>query len=203
MLPDNYENSVARLSSHLKRLRRDAGVLKEYDAIIQDQLQSGVIERVDTSKCPDVGKVHYLPHHGVVRRDSMSTKLRIVFDASSKATSNSPSLNDCLCSGPALTPTIFKILLRFRERKIALVADIEKAFLNIGVHEEDRDALRFLWVDNLEKEDPELVLYRFCRVVFGVNSSPFLLNATLQHHISQYSSDPEFVVNLLIFILCG
>ena len=85
LLPDNYENSVARLSSH----RRDTEVLKEYDSIIQDQLQSGVIEQVDTSKCPDVGKVHYLPHHGLVRRDSMSTKLQIVFDASFKATSNS------------------------------------------------------------------------------------------------------------------
>ena len=89
----------------------------------------------------------------------MSTKLRIVFDASSKATSNSPSLNDWRCSGPALAPTIFKILLRFRERKIVLAANIEKAFLNIGVHEEDRGALRFLWLDSLEKEDPELVLY--------------------------------------------
>ena len=108
LLPDNYENNVAKLSSHLKWLRRDTEVLKEYNSIFQDQLQSGVIEQVDFSKCPDVGKVHYLPHHGVVRRDSMSTKLRIVFDASSKATTNSPSLNDCLCSGPALTLTIFK-----------------------------------------------------------------------------------------------
>ena len=41
-------------------------------------------------------------------------------------------------------------------------------------------------------------MYRFCRVVFGLNASPFLLNATLWHHISKYNSiDPEFVRKLL------
>ena len=93
-----------------------------------------IIEKVDRTKSPDVGKVHYLPHYGVVRKDALTTKLRVVFDALFKATKDSPSLNDCLYSGPALTPTIFKVLLRFRERKIALVGDIEKAFLNIGRH---------------------------------------------------------------------
>ena len=134
----------------------------------------------------------------MVRRDALTTKLRIMFDASLKATRESPSSNDCLYSGPALTPTIFKILLRFRERKIALVGDVDKAFLNIGVREQDRDVLRFLWIDSLDKEDPGLVSYRFCRVVFGVNLSPFMGNATLlQHRISQYTLDPEFVENLL------
>ena len=197
LLPDNFENSVARLSSQLKRLRREPEILKEYDAIIRDQLQCGIIEKVDHTKCPDVGKVHYLPHHGVVRRDALTTKLRVVFDASSKATKDSPSVNDCLYSGQSLTPTIFKILLRFRDRKIALVGDIEKAFLNVRIREEDREALRFIWVDSLTEDDPGLVLYRFCRVVFGVNASPFLLNASLKHHISQYNADPEFVENLL------
>ena len=133
----------------------------------------------------------------MVRRDALTTKLRIVFDASSRATNEGPSLNDCLYSGPSLTPIIFKIRLRFRERKIALVGDIEKAFLNIKVQEQDRNVLRFLWIDSLQKDDPEIVLYRFCRVVFGVNSSPFLLNATLRYHISQYSLDAQFVENLL------
>ena len=197
LLPDNFENCVARLSSQLKRLRKDPEILKEYDSIIQDQLQSGIIEQVDCAKRPDVGRVHYLPHHGVVRRDALTTKLRVVFDASSKPSSDSPSLNECLYSGPALTPTIFNVLLRFREKGIALVGDIEKAFVNVGVAEEDRDVLRFLWVDSLEEENPGLMLYRFCRVVFGVNASPFLLNATLKYHISQYEADPGLVQNLL------
>ena len=197
LLPDNFENCVARLSSQLKRLRKDPEILKEYDSIIQDQLQSGIIEQVDCAKRPDVGRVHYLPHHGVVRRDALTTKLRVVFDASSKPSSDSPSLNECLYSGPALTPTIFNVLLRFREKRIALVGDIEKAFLNVGVAEEDRDVLRFLWVDSLEEENPGLMLYRFCRVVFGVNASPFVWNATLNYHISQYEADPGLVQNLL------
>ena len=197
LLPDNFENCVARLSSQLKRLRKDPEILKEYDSIIQDQLQSGIIEQVDCAKRPDVGRVHYLPHHGVVRRDALTTKLRVVFDASSRPSSDSPSLNECLYSGPALTPTIFNVLLRFREKRIALVGDIEKAFLSVGVAEEDRDVLRFLWVDSLEEENPGLMLYRFCRVVFGVNASPFLLNATLKYHISQYEADPGLVQNLL------
>ena len=109
-----------------------------------------------------------------------------------------PSLNDCLYVGPSLLPLLFDILLRFRLHRIALVADIEKAFLNISISEEDRDFLRFLWVNDIKSDQPEVVVYRFARVVFGVASSPFLLNATLQKHINAYkSNDPKIVENLL------
>ena len=130
-------------------------------------------------------------------REAFTTKLCAVFAASSKPSNDSPSLNECLYSGPALNPTIFVVLLRFRDKRIALVGDIEKAFLHVGIAEEDRDVLRFVWVDSLEDKNPGLVLYRFCRVVFGVNGSPCLLNATLKHHISQYEADPGLVENLL------
>ena len=78
LLPDNFENCVARLASQFKRLRKDPEIFIEYNSILQDQLQSGIIEQVDCAKRPDVGRVYYLPHHGVLRREALTTKLRVV-----------------------------------------------------------------------------------------------------------------------------
>ena len=75
--------------------------------------------------------------------EKATTKLRIMFDASSKA-NGSHSLNDCLYPGPSLTATSFGILLRFRNHNIALVGDIEKAFLQIGLHSSHKEFVRFL-----------------------------------------------------------
>ena len=146
---------------------------------------------------PGPGKTHYLPHHPVIRRDKETTKLRVVYDASAKMNGN-PSLNDCLYSGPSLLPSIADVLMRFRFHKVALVADIEKAFLMVSISPSDRDALRFIWLDDIHKDNPKEVVYRFCRVVFGVTSNPFLLNATIKQHLQKYANgNPELVKPLL------
>ena len=70
--------------------------------------------------------------------------------------------------------------------------------MNIEVDEADRNVLRFLWLENHRDPNSKVVTYRFCRVVFGLNASPFLLTATLRYHISKYNKeDPEFVRKLL------
>ena len=56
----------------------------------------------------------------------------------------------------------------------------------VSVCERDRDSLRFLWVTNPDDENPEMTTFRFTRVIFGVSSSPFLLNATINHHLETY-----------------
>ena len=66
-----------------------------------------------------------MPHHGVIREDKKTTKLRIVYDGSARKDGDDVSLNDCL---PNLIPKLFDICVRFRLYLIALVADIEKAF---------------------------------------------------------------------------
>ena len=55
--------------------------------------------------------------------------------------------------------------MRFRAHKVGLVADIEKAFLNTEVDKQQRDLMRFLWIDDINKEDPNIAIYHFCRVI--------------------------------------
>ncbi len=180
-LPDNFQLSLKRLRGLLHRLKQDPNILQQYDGIIRDQINEGIVELVPETT-PTSNLCHYLPHHAVVRSDKTTTKLRIVYDASSKE-AEVPSLNDCLYKGPSFNQLILDILLRFRVFKYVLTADLEIAFLQVSVAEEDRDVLRFLWVDDTRKESPEIRTLRFTRVVFGVSSSPFLLNATLKHHL--------------------
>ncbi|KAK6175232.1 hypothetical protein SNE40_013739 [Patella caerulea] len=159
-----------------------------------DQINQGIVEKVENPSHGQPGKIYFVP----IRRDKTTTKLRIVYDASSKQQPDLPSLNDCLLAGPPLTEKILDILLRSRVHRIVLAGDIEKAFLMVSVAPKDRDVLRFLWFDNPEDENPNFSVYRFTRVMFGVSSSPFLLNATARYHIERFiETDPEFVKNVL------
>ena len=127
-----------------------------------------------------------MPHHAVIREDKATTKLRVVFDASSHE-DGCPSLNDCLLTGPNLNPDLLNIVVRFRQQTIAFIADITKAFLQISIVERDRDTLRFLWLTgHPEADDTATCTLRMTRVVFGVSSSPFLLTATIRHHLKGY-----------------
>ena len=194
-LPDNYALSLRRLQGLIRRLRQTPKLLEQYDATINDQLRR-IVELVPPSEPVPQSQLHYLPHHAVIRQDKETTKLRVVYDASAR--SDGASLNDCLYTGPKFNQKIFDILIRFRSYRVALNADIEKAFLMVAVCPIDRDVLRFLWIDGIDKKEPKVVALRFTRVVFGVSSSPFLLNATIRYHLEKFVLDqPDLVSQIL------
>jgi len=167
-IPDNYSTSLKRLNSLHERLQKEPEILKQYNDVIKDQIEKGVVEKVTEPNDVEIGRVHYLPHREVVRTDRSTTKLRVVYDASSKGTHNvGPSLNECLYTGESLNPLLVDILLRFRTHCIAVTADIKKALLNIGISPEHRNYLRFLWINNIDDEDPNVEVYRITRLVFG------------------------------------
>ena len=104
---------------------------------------------------------YYLPHHAVLREEAVTTKFRVVFNASASR-KGEKSLNDVLNAGPSLLPSLAGLLLRFREGAVGFQSDIKKAFFMVGLQEEDRPYVRFLWPDefgNLEVDEaPVLVL---------------------------------------------
>ena len=107
-------------------------------------------------------------------------------------------LNNCLYSRSNFEQCILDILQRFRTHKTAVTVDIEKAFLMTSISEKDRDALRFLWVDNINKDTPEVCKFRFTYVMYGMTSSQLLLNATIQYHLKKYESSHKDLVDKLL-----
>ena len=181
-LPTNESAATAQLLRQLRRLKRQPELLAQYNQQIQDYLSGGFAEAIEEEKPLPGAKVHYIPHLAVARPDKESTKLRVVFNASF----GDPSLNDCLHPGPNLVPPMTEILLRCRSHKFALTADIEKAFLQIHLSTSDKDSVRFLWVDDPFSDLPQIRKLRWIGVVFGVTCSPFLLAATLHHHLDYH-----------------
>ena len=182
---DNFEVALRRMKSLVQRLQSDVNLLQIYDGIIKQQLNQGIIERVDDDVNQHIQK-YYMPHHPVLTPKKATTKVGIVYDASSKAESNMNSLNECLHRGPVILPDLCGLLIRFRIYPIVVLADIEKAFLQVGIQEANRDVTHFLWLKDLTKVNIQenLITYRFCRVFLGLFAVRFywaqLLNFTFK-----------------------
>ena len=82
-LPDNYNLSLGRLKSQLRRLKNELDVLREYDKIIRDQEKERIVEKIENEEST-AKRIHYLPHQAVIRKDAETTKVRVVFDASAR-----------------------------------------------------------------------------------------------------------------------
>ncbi|UYV78052.1 hypothetical protein LAZ67_15003311 [Cordylochernes scorpioides] len=187
-LKENKSHAEKRHRKMTEDLKK-RGFYHHYNKIFQEWEENGIIERIQSDQ--DNTLEYFLPHRAVVKSGSSTTPVRPVFDASCKP-KGGWSLNDCLAKGPNLLELIPDIMLRFQLNKIGVVADIEKAFLQISVAKEDRQFLRFLWWE----EQENLRIYQHKRVVFRVTSSPFLLVATLKLHLEQYENERE-VIQLL------
>lgn len=200
-IANNYEVSKTRLKSLWKKLGNDEALYDDYKRIIYEQENTEVIAKVPENE--NGSGVHYLPHKAVVRNDKITTKTRMVFDASAKD-KHEFSLNECLATGPSLTPSLFGVLTRFRSYNYVVVGDIEKAFLQISIRPEDREYVRCLWFEDPENidwvnfENNALIEYKICRLLFGATCSPFVLTSTLITHVESNSKgDPAFAKKLL------
>ncbi|GFV86331.1 uncharacterized protein TNCV_1468941 [Trichonephila clavipes] len=167
LLENNEEIARKRFLKLRSRFKNDSSLFEDYKLVVNNYLSEKIIERVSFEENLK-HNIFYLPHRAVIRTDKTTSKLRIVFDASSHAKSQL-SLNDCLHTGLNFIPNLFFLLIKFRVNPIAFVADIKMAFLMIEIDESERDFTRFFWDENpgIDLENKRLDIFRMTRVLFG------------------------------------
>jgi len=159
-------------------------------AIDKEQMLDHVVKQ-QVELAPTMGEssgVFYLPHHAVKKERCRKIKGRTIFNTSSSE-GKSPSLHDVLEMGPNLIPGVLATLLRFREQPVAIIGDIQQAFLQLSLERKDRDLTRFLWYRISQDKrgnrymTNEVVTYGFTHLPFGLTSPfPALCNCEGSHH---------------------
>lgn len=174
---NSEEIAVKRLEILEKKLLREPKLREEYNKVFEEYLKLNHMRQVYEHELGNT-KAVYLPHHAVVRNDKTTTKVRIVFDASSKD-NNNMSLNDDLLVGPKLQQDLRHILMRWRNHKICMVADIVKMYRMVRVAEQDTDFQRIVWRFSSDNMQP-IVHYKLLRLTFGTACAPYLAVKSLQ-----------------------
>ncbi|XP_076298031.1 uncharacterized protein LOC143217532 [Lasioglossum baleicum] len=176
-LGDSRHTAVKTLDGLSSRFRRS----EEFRLAYQDFLTTYEALGHISSTLPSSGSnSYYLPHHGVLRESSKTTKLRVVFNGSMPS-ANGKSLNDFLLRGPNLLPNLADVLLRWRRHRFVFSADIEKMYRQILVHPEDRRWQQIVW----RSEKRENILdYELNTVTYGLACAPYLAIRCL-HQLAQ------------------
>ncbi|XP_008190163.1 uncharacterized protein LOC103311992 [Acyrthosiphon pisum] len=175
LLGDSKYVALRRFQALENRLSNDPKIQRQYADFIQDYLDAGHMELVPLENADNVFH-YYIPHHCVLRPDSSTTKLRVVFNASSR-TSAGCSLNESMYMGPKLQPDIHIVLLRARLWKYVFMADIKQMYRQIVVRPADRDYLRIFWSFSKNTTVRE---YRLCTVTYGTSAAPYQALRTIQ-----------------------
>ncbi|XP_054746521.1 uncharacterized protein LOC129251186 [Anastrepha obliqua] len=123
-----------------RRLPCDSDPRLRYNEFMNELIDIKHMQVTSETKNP----TYYLPHHPVLKESSITTKLRVVFNASAKSTSGN-SLNDALFVGPQLQEDLYTILLRFRTHRYAVTADVTKMYRQICVSLKHTDLQRIVW----------------------------------------------------------
>ncbi|XP_037959398.1 uncharacterized protein LOC119688805 [Teleopsis dalmanni] len=176
--------ALNRLLNLERKLARNSDLQEQYHQVINEYFSLGHATRADSTeqqRCKlnqnyvPINNSYVLPHHAVLKEESLTTKLRIVFDASCK-TSNGKSLNNILCVGPKLQNDLAAVLINWRLHQYVFVADIEKMYRCISMHPDDAQFQRILWRNN----DGLIQEYCLNTVTFGTASAPYTAIRVIQ-----------------------
>ncbi|XP_065095795.1 uncharacterized protein LOC135717594 [Ochlerotatus camptorhynchus] len=136
---------------------------------------------------------YHIPHHAVIREDSITTKVRVVFNASCR-TPNGPSLNDALMIGPTVQENLRTLTLRSRIHPVLLNANLKQMYRQILMDQRSNNLQHIVWSSSPEAP---LQTYELQTVTYGTASAPFLATRVLQQLADDEQTDLPEAVNVL------
>ncbi|XP_029167435.1 uncharacterized protein LOC114937932 [Nylanderia fulva] len=170
-LPDlsSTRRAASRLLDVMRRRfiqDREFGLL--YRDFMNEYLTLGHMSPVSAASLSPGASICFLPHHGVLRSSSTTSKIRVVFNGSAR-TGGGSSLNNWLLTGRNLLPSLADTLTRWRRHRYVFVADIKMMYRQIQLHRDDRDLQRILWTEGDEVKE-----FQLNTVTYGLASAPYL-----------------------------
>ncbi|XP_017889631.1 uncharacterized protein LOC108630706 [Ceratina calcarata] len=189
-----FSQMIATRSFHQieKRLEKNPELASEYHAFLKEYLALGhMLDRgeINLQSTQNV----FLSHYPVIRQDSSTTRLRVVFNASMRTT-NSSTLNDHLLVGPKLQADINAIILRWRSHRFVIAADIAKMFKQIWINPRDTHYQFIVWREN---SSDSLKTYELQTVTYGTASAPFIANRVIKQLATDEGTNFPLAVPIL------
>lgn len=175
------DQAIKRFYSLERKLNRDPQLKQEYIKFLAEYESLGHMSRISNDD-ELAASNYYLPHHPVVKSNSLTTKLRVVFDASVKGNAGL-SLNEIQYVGPTIQNDLFSILLRFRKHNFVLTGDIAKMYRQVMIQVDQRNLQIILWRPNSDKQ---IEYYKLNTVTYGMASAPFLAIRCLKQLAEDY-----------------
>lgn len=183
-LGDSYAMAKIRFLSLERKFQRDPTFKNMYLEFMREYIQLGHMTENTLNKNTSCTN-YFLPHHGVIRESSTTTKLRTVFDASA-VTTTGLSLNDIQMVGPTVQDDLLSILIRFRQHKFVVAGDIEKMYRAIELNPIQRSLQQIVF-----RDDPSqpLKMFTLNTVTYGTASAPYLATKCLSSLADSVDND--------------
>ena len=154
-LPNNKSQAKKKLEATERWLFKNPDHAAAYDLQMVEMNHLQFSRRLTEKEAREYpGPVHFISHHEVLRPESKSTPVRIVFNSS--AAFQGHKLNEYWMKGPDLLNDLFGVVLRFRENQVAFIGDISKMYHRIRIPEMDQHVHRFLWRNLQTHREPDV-----------------------------------------------
>lgn len=187
-LGNSYDIALRKFFVQEKKWAKNPVHKKMSDEFMQEYIALGHMTEIPKQQQKDrSGWCYYIPYLSVIRQDAVTTKLRNVFNASSK-TDNGISLNGQISAGPSLLTKIFDVILRVRQFSYFYSCDCKQMYRQILVREEYKEKMRILWRSSHEEPIQE---YRLNTVTYGIDAAPWQAIRTMHQIAEDNAPDDE------------